>query len=60
MESAKSQGEILCTALKGRRTTINPTFLGQRFPKRGTQNNFRRNQDALLILIRKYLFLYEH
>lgn len=37
---------------------MNPIFLGQRFPKRGTQNNFRRNEDALFILIDRYLFFF--
>lgn len=38
-------------------STINPIFLGQRFPKRGMQNNFRSNKDALFILIDRYLFI---
>jgi hypothetical protein len=40
------------------RKTINPVFLGQRFPKCGTQNNFRRNKDALFTLIDRYLFIF--
>ena len=42
---------------------MNPTLVGQRFPKRGTHNNFSRNKDALFILIDRYLllfFFYEH
>lgn len=45
---------------KAKRTTINLILLGQRFPKHGTQNNCRRNKDALFILIDRYLFFYEH
>lgn len=56
MESAKSQGEIPMYMPKAEGPQLTPHSLGQRFQKRGTQNNFVRNQDALFILIRKYLF----
>lgn len=43
---------------RGKARTTNPILLGQRFPKRGMQNNCSRNKDALFILRDRYLFIY--